>query len=105
VDKNFFEYNETTDLYLQILREAQRIEDKRLIHLIQQRLRQLGKAAAVCSDSRGNVILFPQCCSFPAPALCSSYTEPRFWLKSTFLQLAIYLLAYLLLISTHTLWP
>ncbi len=32
------EFNETTDLYLEILLEAQKMEDKKLIELIKQRL-------------------------------------------------------------------
>lgn len=102
--KNFSEYSETTDLYLQILREAQRIEDKRLIHLIQRRLRQLGKTAAGCTDGGCKVILFPQPCHFTPQALLSTENMPRFWPKSTFLQLGIYIAAYLLLISAHTFW-
>ncbi len=58
-------YNETTDLYKEILRgEAQRIEDKRLIRIIQQRLKSLGNVS--CFTSSGcEVIYFPGSMALP----------------------------------------
>ncbi len=59
------EFNETTDLYLEILMEAQRMEDKKLIHLVKQRLETMAPAPP---PTRGGckIIMFPRRVAFGA---------------------------------------
>lgn len=92
-------YSETTDLYREILREAQRIEDKKLIQIIQQRLKSLGNIS--CFTSSGcEIIIFPGSMALPIQP-----PEDRpFWPKFKHLQIVIILIAYLLLIITHSIW-
>jgi len=92
-------YSETTDLYREILREAQRIEDKKLIRIIQQRLKNLGNVS--CFTSSGcEIISFPGSMNIP---LHPPEDRP-FWPKFDHIQIVIILIAYLLLITTHSIW-
>jgi len=76
------EYEETNDLYLQMLWEAQKVDDKRLAKMILRRLttrRQLSEAREAVS---GTVIPFPL-----KPALCiSAEPESTFWKQGQFWQ-------------------
>ncbi len=53
------EFNETTDLYLEILVNAQRMEDKKLIRLIKQRLESVD-ASSSPPTRRCKIIMFPR---------------------------------------------
>ena len=53
------DFNETTDLYLQILRDAQFVEDKKLIRMVKERLKQNPCAADGPSPPVGEIIPFP----------------------------------------------
>lgn len=56
--EKFAQYDETTDQYLQILRVAQRVEDKKLVELIRSRLK--GQANRILMTSSGcEIIMFP----------------------------------------------
>jgi len=89
---------QTTDLYLEMLREAQRIEDKKLVRLIRGRLKHVGRppkrTAAGCE-----IICFPRpiYASLPAPI-----EDLPFWPRFGFGQIAIFAVVYGLLISCHT---
>ncbi len=92
-------YNETTDLYKEILREAQRIEDKKLIRIIQQRLKSIGNVS--CFTSSGcEIITFPGAMALPI----DPPQDRPFWPKFDHIQIVIILIAYLLLIITHSIW-
>ena len=93
------EFSETTDLYLEILQEAQQVEDRKLIRIIRQRLMHAGPSPYMTTD--GCVIIsFPA----PAPAAVSPPETSRFWPKFAFGQLGILLATYLLLITGHSLF-
>ncbi|MGD9368997.1 MAG: hypothetical protein PVH87_25050 [Desulfobacteraceae bacterium] len=55
----YLNFDETTDQYLQILREAQRVEDKKLVEMIRSRLKQ--KATRILATGSGcEIIMFPR---------------------------------------------
>ena len=92
-------YSETTDLYREILRDAQRIEDQKLILIIQQRLKILGTAS--CFTSSGcEIISLPGSMTLPI----QSPEDGPFWPKLDYIQPVIIFIAYLLLITTHSIW-
>ena len=92
-------YSETTDLYREILREAQRIEDKKLIQIIQKRLQSLGTVS--CFTSSGcEIISFPGSMTLPI----QPPEDGPFWPKFDYIQPIIILIFYLVLIATHSIW-
>jgi hypothetical protein len=95
---NLLEYNETTDLYLEILREAQKIEDKKLIMMIRDRLANYGWNSFSTPEGC-EIIPFP--CKFTPPA---QPMESRFWPKMEALQMTLIFFMYLLLVTGHLLW-
>ena len=94
---NLFEYNETTDLYLEILREAQKIEDKKLIIMIRERLAGSGLNSFLTPEGC-EIIPFPCKSTPPAQPL-----ESGFWPKMEALQMTLIFFMYLLLVSGHLL--
>jgi hypothetical protein len=99
VSDPFEGYNETTDLYLEILREAQRIADRKLIAMIQRRLKSLGHVSHFTS-SGCEIIPFPNHLNISHPVT----EEPRFWPRFANIQLIALLAGYLLLVGTHSFW-
>lgn len=91
-----FEYNETTDLYLDILHEAQKIEDKKLIRMIKDRLVHCDWKPFPASEEC-EIIPFPG--SFPPTFQTDE--ECRFWPKLDVLQMLLIFLAYLILVSSQ----
>ncbi len=53
------EFNETTDLYLDILIEAQKLEDKKLIQLIRRRLENI-EPSPPATGGGCKIIMFPR---------------------------------------------
>ena len=94
----YTEFNETTDLYLEILQEAQEIEDKKLIELIRNRLRQMHQPVYATPDGC-QIILFPK---LLIPQ-CRILKESRFWPKQALAHIGIILSFYLLMLTGHTL--
>ena len=94
---NLLEYNETTDLYLEILREAQKIEDKKLIMMIKERLEDSGWNSFLTPEGC-EIIPFP--CTFTQPA---QPVESRFWPKMEALQMILIFFMYLLFVSGNLL--
>jgi hypothetical protein len=92
------EFNETTDLYLEILREAQKIEDKKLVRIIQSRLRQV-RQPVYATPNGCRIIAFPRLFAQSFPQL----KKPRFWPKLAYTQIAMIIAGYLLLLTGHTL--
>ena len=93
----FNEYNETTDLYLAILREAQRVEDKKLIQLITRKLTPEFDMLPPCPAGGGcRIIPFP--CPLVRP---ESMEEKPFWPKFAYTQMAILLSGYLAVVFIH----
>lgn len=86
-----------TDLYLEMLREAQRVEDKKLVRLIRNRLRNAGRSPALTSAGC-EIICFPR-------RTCGSMTTPiedlQFWPRFGFGHIATFAAVYCLLISCH----
>ncbi len=87
------EFNETTDLYQEILREAQRMEDKKLVEMIKQRLETIAPPPLVATGGC-EIIMFPRRFNPPFQPL----DEPKFWPRVEFAQLAAICTAYLLFI-------
>lgn len=93
----FNEYNETTDLYLAILREAQRVEDKKLIQLITRKLTPEFDMLSSCPAGGGCRII-----PFPCPLVRSEPMEEKpFWPKFAYTQMAILLSSYLAVVFIH----
>jgi len=74
-------YSETTDLYLQMLRNAQQIEDKKLVKLIVKRIHQTTPALATyVTDSGCEITPFP----LPYISRFPARSNPEFWLELKF---------------------
>ena len=99
MSKHFMEFNETTDLYLEILQEAQQVEDKKLIRIIRQRLMHSDPNNYQTNDGC-EIIFFPV--HAPEPVIAPDTS--RFWPKFAFAQLGILLFTYLLLLTGHSLF-
>ena len=83
-------FDETTDLYLEILRSAQKVEDRKLIRLIGTRLREIGQIIP-STDESCEIILFPGAYSHvvlprPAPASSPVPESAPFWPRFAFRQ-------------------
>ena len=82
MDNRRIEYDETNDLYRQMLWEAQRLEDKRLAKMITRRMTSRRHSIMASNADSKNVILFPM-----APALClPAEPEHVFWKQGQFWQ-------------------
>jgi len=75
------EYVETTDLYLQILWEAQKVEDKKLVKMIRKRLTQ-NTPQILQAGFECEVIPFPR--PFVPPVTVAE--EPQIWPQNPVFQ-------------------
>ncbi|MCG6893218.1 MAG: hypothetical protein LJE65_06400 [Desulfobacteraceae bacterium] len=76
------DYDETTDLYMQMLWEARKVEDKRLAKLILHRIQSRRPSERVGKEANANIVPFPM-----AQALCvPSEPEIPFWKQQQFWQ-------------------
>ena len=92
-------YNETTDLYLDILQEAQQVEDRKLIQMIRSRLRDLREPATATADGC-EVILFPRAA---LPNL-APVEEPDFWPKFARQQVAVIFSTYFVIVTAFSIF-
>jgi hypothetical protein len=88
---------QTTDLYLEMLREAQRVEDKKLVQLIRCRLKHAARPP-VLTAAGCEIICFPRRACGPMP---SPIEDLPFWPRFGFGQIAAFAAIYFLLISCH----
>lgn len=88
---------QTTDLYLQMLREAQRVEDKKLIQLIRCRLKHVAHPP-IQTSTGCEIISFPRHVYVAVP---STIKDLPFWPRFGFGQAAV-LAAALFLITYHS---
>ncbi len=88
---------QTTDLYLEMLREAQRVEDKKLVRLIRDRLRHAGRPPALTSAGC-EIIGFPRRVCGP---LATPIEDLPFWPRFGLGQITAFVAVYGLLISCH----
>ena len=93
------EFNESTDLYLQMLRKAQAVEDPRLVGMILERLRQAPPRMAT-HDSGCVVIRFP----LPDRSPQSPPEETYFWPRVAVFQVGCLVGLYALMVFGHTLF-
>lgn len=89
---------QTTDLYLEMLREAQRVEDKKLIQLIRRRLKHAAHPP-VQTSTGCEIICFPRHAYMPMP---TAIKDLPFWPRFGYGQVAVLAAIYFLLISCHT---
>lgn len=89
-------FNQTTDLYLEMLREAQKVEDKKLILMIRRRLRNLRRSPAI-TGTGCEIIFFPR----SVPPLASPVEDHPFWPSPCYVHILIFAALYLLLIIGH----
>ena len=87
----------TTDLYLEMLREAQRVEDRKLVRLIRNRLRHAGRPPAL-SSAGCEIICFPRRVCGP---IVAPIEDLPFWPRFGFGQIAAFAAVYCLFISCH----
>lgn len=92
-------FNETTDLYLQLLRKAQEVEDPRLVGMILERLKDATPHLAA-THAGGAVIPFPigVTWSDPRPAISP------FWPRMGVAQVGCLVAFYALLVVGHALF-
>lgn len=90
------QFNETTDIYLEILREAQKIEDRKLIMMIHSRLRDLKHASRLTAHGC-EIIAFPGNFSTAMPQI----QDGPFWPKFAYSQIIAILFSYILLIVSN----
>ena len=93
------EFNETNDLYLQMLRRAQEVEDPRLVSMILERLKS-GSEHPATIDSACVVIPFPIHIARPE----SSEEKFPFWPRLASAQIGVIVMVYSLLIIGHSLF-
>ena len=86
---------QTTDLYLEMLREAQRAEDKKLVQLLRERLKHISRPP-VLTSAGCEIICFPRHVGLPMP---SPIEDLPFWPRFGFGQIAAFVGIYFLLIS------
>ena len=89
---------QTTDLYLEMLREAQRVEDKKLVQLIRRRLKHVGRPPKFTSAGC-EIICFPRPVYSP---LSAPIQDRPFWPRFGFGQILVFAVVYGLLISCHS---
>jgi len=87
-------WDESTDLYLEILREAQKVEDRKLARLIARRLRELSQVSPASTDCC-EIILFPGGYTpgaTPAPAPIQEAVQfwPRFGFRHLLWFFSVY---------------
>lgn len=75
-------YNETTDLYMQLLSEARKMEDKRLVKMILQRVMARHQKSEMPGGAAGKIIPLP---SIPVPRVPAEPEGP-FWMQEQFWQ-------------------
>ncbi|MCP3952145.1 MAG: hypothetical protein GY697_08010 [Desulfobacterales bacterium] len=90
-------FNETTDLYLQLLRKAQEVEDPRLVGMILDRLQQ-GPPHLMATESGCVVIPFPM--NVIRPESCTD--EARFWPRGAAAQVGHLMAFYALPVVAHS---
>ena len=91
-------YSETRDVYLEILHDAQKVEDRKLIALIGSRLREFSLAEATL-DSGCKIIPFPASYSVAAdPYQCKVPEVNTFWPRFGFRHILWLLFCYVVLI-------
>jgi hypothetical protein len=88
---------QTTDLYLEMLREAQRVEDKKLVQLIRCRLKHAAHPP-VLTSAGCEIICFPRRVCMPIP---STMEDLPFWPRFGFGHIAVFAAIYCLLVSCH----
>jgi hypothetical protein len=89
------QYVETTDLYLEMLWQAQRVEDRKLVGLLHQRLLRL-TVSSPCKPVVCRIIPFP---AQPGKTPCLD-TASGFWPANPATNTLAYLASYCLLIFT-----
>ena len=91
-------YSETRDIYLEILHNAQKVEDRKLIKLIGSRLKEFSLAEAAL-DQGCEIIPFPAACSI-APAASPMVTPESntFWPRFGFRHILWFSFCYVALI-------
>ena len=96
--EHFERVYQPTDLYLEMLREAQRVEDKKLVRLIRDRLRHSAHPPVLTSGGC-EIIGFPR--RVCAPIVVPPIKDLPFWPRFGFGQIAAFAAIYCLLISCH----
>lgn len=91
-------FNETNDLYLQILRKAQEVEDPRLVGMIMERLKNQPQSL-LAADAPCVVIPFPLAAAKPA----GLEEDSRFWPRPSAAQISAIFAVYTLLVAGHSL--
>jgi hypothetical protein len=91
------DFNETTDLYLQLLRKAQEVEDPRLVGMILERLKE-GAPHLLTAETGCVVIPFPMAAVRPSVRI----PEPRFWPRVAAAQIGYIVAIYVLLLVGHS---
>jgi hypothetical protein len=99
LSESYEPFYQPTDLYLEMLRDAQRVEDRKLIRMIRSRLKHV-RRAPILTPCGCEVIFFPRTeipCRPPIEDL-------PFWPRRLVRELLVLAAGYALLIVTHTIF-
>lgn len=99
MSESYEPFYQTTDIYLEMLREAQRLEDRKLIRMIRRRLKHL-RQAPVLTPCGCEVIFFPRA-EMPCPP---TIEDLPFWPRRLLRELVVLAAGYAFLIATHALF-
>lgn len=88
----------TTDIYLEMLREAQRVEDRKLIRMIRRRLKH-ARQSPIFTTAGCEIIFFPRSEIPGHPPI----EDLPFWPRRLARELLLFAAGYALLIVSHTL--
>ncbi len=99
MSESYESYYPNTDIYLEMLRDAQRVEDRKLIQMIRQRLKSV-RQAPVLTPCGCEIIFFPRA-EYPVrPPI----EDLPFWPRRLVRELVVLAAGYALLIVSHTLF-
>ena len=84
-------FSETTDFYLEILRDAQMVEDKKLVRMVIQRLKKKDSDLNIFKEP-AEIIPFPVPFSPPVKITSGRQLWPKFELAQMMIILTTYLL-------------
>lgn len=99
MSESYEPFYQTTDIYLDMLRHAQRVEDRKLIRMIRQRLKSV-RQTPVLTTCGCEIIFFPRAAISCHPPI----EDLPFWPRRLVRELVVVAAGYALLIVSHTIF-
>ena len=99
MSESYEPFYQTTDIYLEMLRDAQRVEDRKLIRMIRRRLKSVRQAPEF-TPAGCEIIFFPR-----AAVPCPPPIEDRpFWPRRLLRELLVMVAGYTFLVASHVIF-